>query len=162
MNYRSLYIVLPMLMWLSVGPLSYTAAAQGHPKECDYVSAVRMAIAGGIHGVGKETRLVPYCDSRDVGWSSQVLDRDLHVYSVAFSTPMTGLVAGMNGCILRSSDGRRSWNAEISNSLSYLWGVLFTDPYNGTAVGCVFLQPACGWAEADEENAAAAVIRSRK
>jgi photosystem II stability/assembly factor-like uncharacterized protein len=60
---------------------------------------------------------------------------DIVIYSVAWGSPNTVTVVGEFGVILRSNDGGRSFQSQVSASDKTLFGVFFADDQRGWAVG---------------------------
>ena len=56
-------------------------------------------------------------------------------YSISFADATTGTAVGLNGGILRTTNGGSIWTPQASGLSTSLYGVSFTDANTGTAVG---------------------------
>jgi photosystem II stability/assembly factor-like uncharacterized protein len=67
-------------------------------------------------------------------WNNQdtVID---NLTACSFVNGNTGTVVGYSGTILRTTDGGATWTRQTTGDATWLWGVSFTDPNHGTAVG---------------------------
>lgn len=67
-------------------------------------------------------------------WNRQdtVID---NLTACSFVNGNTGTVVGYSGTILHTTDGGTTWTRQSTGDATWLWGVSFTDPNHGTAVG---------------------------
>src|SRR5439155_27233109 len=56
-------------------------------------------------------------------------------YDLSFSDAITGTIVGDAGILLQTTNGGEQWNSQPVVTFNYLYGVSFTDPDRGTAVG---------------------------
>jgi len=68
-----------------------------------------------------------------VNWTSQIFAYGL--LGVDFPVQTTGYCVGLNGTIMKSTDGGYNWSAQTSNSSATLSSVFFIDSLYGYAVG---------------------------
>jgi hypothetical protein len=54
---------------------------------------------------------------------------------VSITDANTGTVVGVDGVILRTTDGGTTWTSQTSGTTKWLWGVCFTEANSGSAVG---------------------------
>src|SRR5258708_7270284 len=70
------------------------------------------------------------------GWYLQnPLPQGNTLWAVAALDASIGLVAGVEGIILSTTDGGASWTLQLSGTGYTLWGISFVDPNTGWAVG---------------------------
>ena len=55
--------------------------------------------------------------------------------AVSFRDASNGMVVGVGGAILRTTDGGSTWTIQSSGTTNDLYGVSFTDAKTGTVVG---------------------------
>jgi len=68
-------------------------------------------------------------------WISQTSGTNQTLLGVSFTSANVGIAVGVNGLILRTTNGGNNWNSQMSGVTSDLYSVHFTDHNNGAAVG---------------------------
>lgn len=68
-----------------------------------------------------------------VNWTSQILTAGL--FSLDFPVPTVGYCVGLNGAILKSTDGGYNWSPQTSGTSASLRSVYFVDSLYGYAAG---------------------------
>jgi len=72
------------------------------------------------------------------GWIKQNSGVTNELTSVCFVDPNYGFVSGRNGTILKTTDGGNNWSFNQSNTIAWLYSILFLDQQLGWAAGSEF------------------------